>query len=141
MAFETEVRVRYADTDQMGIVYHSNYFVWMEVGRTEFFRKVGLSYKTIEEKGVVFPVVDASCRYKKPARYDDKLIIETVVREYSAAKIIIAYKIIRKKDKILLAEGMTVHGITDKKGKPISIKKLPWLKEKLDEMKAYQEEI
>ncbi|MBZ4686720.1 MAG: acyl-CoA thioester hydrolase, YbgC/YbaW family [Clostridiales bacterium] len=134
MPARTEIRVRYAETDKMGVVYHSNYFVWMEIGRTELFRKMGLPYKVIEEKGIIFPVVEAFCRYKKSALYDDEIVIETVLKHYSAAKVVLDYKIIRKKDEVLLAEGETVHGIVTTEGKPVSIKKLPWLQEKFDKI-------
>jgi acyl-CoA thioester hydrolase len=76
-ASEARVRVRYAETDQMGVVYHSNYLIWFEVGRVEFIRQLGLNYKQMEEEGCGIAVVDVHVRYKAPARYDDELMIET----------------------------------------------------------------
>ena len=78
MSIVTELRVRYAETDQMGVVYYANYLVWFEVGRVEFMRSLGFDYKQMEvEDGCILPVIEATCRYKAPARYDDELLIET----------------------------------------------------------------
>ncbi len=133
MNFETEVRVRYADTDQMGVVYHSNYFVWMEIGRTEFFRKNGFSYKEIEKNGILFPVVEASCKYKASAKYDDVIIIQVKIKKLSEVKVAIDYKMFRKEDNVLIAKGETVHGIISKdNNKPLKLNKIPWLKQVLN---------
>ena len=78
---ETTIRVRYAETDQMGLVYHGNYFTWFEVGRVEAFRQLGVAYADIEKEGIIMPIVDVHCRYLKPARYDDLLTIKTELRE------------------------------------------------------------
>jgi len=114
----TEVRVRYAETDQMGIVYYANYLVWMELGRVEVLRTVGYSYNDLEIKhGCILPVIEARCKYRSPARYDDKILIEawpSLVRE-SVVKF--AYRILRKASgggkNTLLAEGETVHVVCD----------------------------
>jgi acyl-CoA thioester hydrolase len=114
----TEVRVRYAETDQMGIVYYANYLVWFEIGRVELLRSLGLAYSQLEtEHECILPVVEASCRYRSPARYDDEIQIETRPALLRGAVIKFAYKIWRKasegKERELLAEGETVHVVCD----------------------------
>lgn len=107
---ETRVRVRYAETDQMGVVYHANYLVWFEIGRVEFIRQLGLDYKLMErEEGCGIAVVDVSARYKAPARYDDELVIHTRLIAARGPIIRFAYKIVRVADEVLLCEGETVH--------------------------------
>lgn len=104
------MRVRYAETDQMGVVYHANYLVWFEVGRVELMRQRGLDYKRLElEEGCCIAVVEATARYKAPARYDDELIVETVVRSARGPIIRFGYRILRMEDRLLLCEGETVH--------------------------------
>jgi acyl-CoA thioester hydrolase len=117
----------------MGVVYHSNYFIWMEIGRTELFRKVNISYKEIEKKGILLPVVEASCKYKTSAKYDDIIIIKVKIKKLSAVKAVIAYEMFRKKDQVLIAKGETIHGIINKTdNKPVRLNKIPWLKDKLN---------
>jgi acyl-CoA thioester hydrolase len=107
---EARVRVRYAETDQMGVVYHSNYLIWFEVGRVEFIRQLGLDYKRMEEEeGCGIAVVDVHVRYRCPARYDDELLIETRLMAARGAVVKFAYRILRDKDGVLLCEGETVH--------------------------------
>lgn len=107
---EARVRVRYAETDQMGVVYHANYLVWFEIGRVEFIRQLGLDYKSMErEEGCGIAVVDVSARYRSPARYDDELIIETRLLAARGSVIRFAYKVVRAEDQTLLCEGQTVH--------------------------------
>jgi acyl-CoA thioester hydrolase len=107
---ETRVRVRYAETDQMGVVYHANYLIWFEVGRVEFIRQLGLDYKSMErEEGCGIAVVDVSARYKAPARYDDELIVKTRLVAARGPVIRFGYKIVRAEDDVLLCEGETVH--------------------------------
>jgi acyl-CoA thioester hydrolase len=109
-ASEARVRVRYAETDQMGVVYHSNYLVWFEVGRVELIRQMGLNYKQMEEEdGCGISVVDVHVRYRAPARYDDELVIETRLLAARGAVIKFGYRILRIADGILLCEGETVH--------------------------------
>jgi acyl-CoA thioester hydrolase len=109
-ASEARVRVRYAETDQMGVVYHSNYLIWFEVGRVEFIRQMGLDYKRMEEEeGCGIAVVDAHVRYRSPARYDDELVVETRLLAARGAVVKFGYKILRVADRILLCEGETVH--------------------------------
>ena len=111
---QAHVRVRYAETDQMGVVYHSNYFVWFEVGRVEFLRQLGLSYREMErEDGCFIAVVDARCRYKAPARYDDEILIRTRLRSVRESLVHFGYEAIRESDGTLLAQGETTHIVTD----------------------------
>ncbi len=107
---DTRVRVRYAETDQMGVVYHANYLVWFEVGRVEMMRQIGLEYREMErEEGALIAVVEATARYKAPARYDDELIIRTRVASARVALLRFKYEVLRASDEALLCEGETVH--------------------------------
>ena len=121
MPITTEVRVRYAETDQMGIVYYANYLVWFEIGRVELLRSLGLAYSQLEiEHECILPVIEASCRYRAPARYDDEILIETRPALLRGSVIKFAYQIWRKanqkeKQRELLAEGETVHVVCDDK--------------------------
>ena len=121
MAVTTEVRVRYAETDQMCIVYYANYLVWFELGRVEVLRSLGLAYSRLEaEHGCILPVIEARCRYRKPARYDDEIVIETRPAMLRGTVLKFAYRIYRKlgqkeKERELLAEGETVHVVCDDK--------------------------
>jgi acyl-CoA thioester hydrolase len=119
---ETRVRVRYAETDQMGVVYHANYLVWFEVGRVEFIRQLGLDYKRMEvEEGCGIAVVEATARYRAPARYDDELTVQTTLIAARGAVIRFGYKILRAADGILLCEGETVHVVVGKDMKKCSL--------------------
>jgi acyl-CoA thioester hydrolase len=107
---ETRVRVRYAETDQMGVVYHANYLVWFEVGRVELMREMGLDYKSLEsEDGAMIAVAEATVRYKAPARYDDELIVKTWLTAQRGPILRLRYAIVRAADELLLCEGETVH--------------------------------
>lgn len=107
---ETRVRVRYAETDQMGVVYHANYLIWFEVGRVEFIRHMGLDYRAMEqEDGAMIAVVEARARYKAPARYDDELIIRTHLAGVRGSVVRFTYAVLRAVDGVLLCEGETVH--------------------------------
>src|SRR5579875_258315 len=110
MTAETRVRVRYAETDQMGVVYHANYLVWFEVGRVEFIRQMGLDYRTMEkEENAMIAVVEATARYKAPARYDDELLVRTTLAGVRGSIVRFRYAIVRAADEALLCEGETVH--------------------------------
>ena len=122
MPVTTEVRVRYAETDQMGIVYYANYLVWFELGRVELLRSLGLAYSRLEtDHGCILPVIEAPCRYKSPARYDDEILIETRPAMLRGSVLKFAYRILRKapegeerrEKQTLLAEGETVHVVCD----------------------------
>ncbi len=111
---ETEVRVRYAETDKMGIVHHSNYLVWFEFGRSEFCRARNFSYKEMEEKdNALMVVAEIYCRYKSPAFYDDVLVVRTKVAEVRSRSLRFIYEIFRASDQVILAEGETLHLVTD----------------------------
>jgi acyl-CoA thioester hydrolase len=112
------LRVRYSETDAMGIVYHANYLPWFEMGRTEFCRQLGITYKEWEEQGVFLPCVEAHCRYKNPARYDDLLVVRTVIQELKRCSITFGYDIFR--EELLLTQGYTKHAFTDSQGKLLS---------------------
>jgi acyl-CoA thioester hydrolase len=119
---ETTVRVRYAETDQMGVVYHANYFVWFEVGRVEFLRQVGFSYKEMEQQdNCCIAVVDARCRYKAPARYDDEIIVRTHLKNVRESLVHFGYQLVRVNDGMLLAEGETTHVVIDSEMKKTAI--------------------
>jgi acyl-CoA thioester hydrolase len=107
--FETTVRVRYAETDQMSVAHHSNHFVWFEVGRIDMLRQLGFSYVEMEEDGMNLPVVEVKCRYKHPARYDDEITIRTRLAQIRASVLRFQYELVRQSDGRLLAEGETVH--------------------------------
>jgi acyl-CoA thioester hydrolase len=118
MSIVAELRVRYAETDQMGVVYYANYLVWFEIGRVEFLRSLGFDYKQMEiEDGCILPVVEANCRYKAPARYDDLLLIEATPTLLRGSLLKFAYRIIRasnaREGQLVLAEGETVHIVCD----------------------------
>ena len=111
---EVRLRVRYAETDQMGVVYHANHFIWFEVGRVELLRQLGFSYRDMEENdGCFIAVVDARCRYKAPARYDDEVIVRTYLRNVRESLVHFGYELLRVSDGVLLAEGETTHIVTD----------------------------
>jgi len=120
--YETTVRVRYAETDQMGVVYYGNYYLWFEVGRVELCRQLGFEYKRMESEDDSFIVVaESSCRYRKPAKFDDVLRIRTRVAEAQRRTIRFAYEIIRDDTNELLANGETFHVICDRLGRPKSL--------------------
>ncbi len=113
----THVRVRYAETDRMGVVYYSNYFVWFEVGRTEWLRETGWSYREMELEGIALPVIEAHCEYRQPARYDDDIEIRTRARLLTPVRIQFDYEVVRG-DQSLVASGYTVHAALDATGRP-----------------------
>ena len=120
---ETTLRVRYAETDRMGVVYHANYLVWFEIGRTEFCRARGFSYRDMEENSDAFLVVAESyCRYKAPAFYDDELIVRTHITELRRRSLRFGYEIVRLSDAKIIAEGETGHVVTDGNGR---VKSMP----------------
>jgi len=111
---EVRLRVRYAETDQMGVVYHANHFIWFEVGRVELLRQFGFSYRDMEQHdGCFIAVVDARCRYKAPVRYDDEVIVRTQLKNVRESLVHFGYELVRVSDGMLLAEGETTHLVTD----------------------------
>ncbi|HHW75308.1 MAG TPA: acyl-CoA thioesterase [Firmicutes bacterium] len=126
----TRVRVRYKDTDAMGIAYYANYLIWFEVGRTEWMRALGPSYSELEQSGLFLPVIKVSCQYKAPARYDDELTVITWIESLRGVRVAFNYEIHR--DEQLIARGNTEHAFVNEKGRPIVLrKKNPFLWKKL----------
>ena len=120
--YETSLRVRYAETDQMGVVYHSNYIVWFEVGRVEMLRELGFSYREMEKQdGTHIAVVEARCRFKAPAFYDDLITVRTRLLNVRDSLLHFGYEVVRSGDGTLLAEGETVHLVVDKEFKRIRL--------------------
>ena len=117
-ASELEVRVRYAETDQMGVAHHASYLVWFEAGRTEFIRSRGRSYAQIEADGWLLVVVEARCRYLRPARYDDVLTVRTRLGATGRATLAFDYEVVRRADGEVVARGTTVHAAVDRAGRP-----------------------
>jgi acyl-CoA thioester hydrolase len=116
---DVTLRVRYAETDQMGVVYHANFFVWFEVGRVELIRAMGMEYKRMEiEDDCHIVVADAHCRYHHPARYDEVLRVRTRIAESKSRVVRFAYEVFRDADGTLLATGETIHVICGKNGRP-----------------------
>ena len=113
---DTLIRVRYAETDRMGLLHHANYFIYFEAGRTELLRQRGLSYREIEDAGHYLVIIDAGCKFKRPAHYDDLLTLRTTVARVTHVKIVHHYEVFR--DGVLLAEGHTTLACVDKDGKP-----------------------
>ena len=118
---DTRLRVRYAETDKMGVVYYANYLVWMEVGRTDYCKDVGFNYREMEADHANMAVAEASCRYIAPARYDDEILIRTTVERLNRRLITFSYSIYDEATSRLLAEGKTVHITVGKDGKRCSI--------------------
>lgn len=116
---ETEIRVRYQETDNMGVVYYANYFVWFEVARTEYLRSQGVSYRQLEANGLYLMVVSAACQYKYPAKYDDIIRIQTCIPEIKNSSLKFSHKLFVG-DK-LIATGESTHVFTNKSGKPVRV--------------------
>jgi acyl-CoA thioester hydrolase len=119
---ETRLRVRYAETDQMGVVYHSNHFIWFEVGRVELLRQLGFSYRKMESvDGRYIAVAEARCRYRAPVRYDDEVLVRTTLRHVRGSIIQFTYELLRADDGSLIAEGETTHIVTDANMKVVEL--------------------
>ena len=118
-----EHRVSYYETDQMGIVHHSNYIRWFEDARVDFLEQVGFSYKKMEDMGVMIIVLGASCEYKNPARFGDRIVVIPKITEFNGFKMTVSYRVINKEDGSLLAIGETKHCFTDLSLKPVRTKK------------------
>ena len=111
-----EIRVRYAETDRMGLLHHANFFVYFEIGRTELLHARGFSYREIEDAGHFLVIVDLGCKYKRPAKYDDLLTLRTTVAKVTHVKIVHTYELLR--DGLLLAEGHSTLACVDRDGRP-----------------------
>lgn len=120
---ETKIRVRYKETDQMGVVHHSNYYPWFEAARTEYMRKAGIDYRQMEENGVMLPVLETHCSYIRGAKFDDLLTVRTWISRFAGIRLTMEYEVIRDSDGLRLAKGSTVHAFTDNSLKPLNIKK------------------
>jgi acyl-CoA thioester hydrolase len=112
------VRVRYAETDKMGVVYYANYFVYFEVGRTDLLRDAGWSYRDMETEGIGLPVIEAHCEYRLSARYDDELEIRTTGSLLSPVRVAFDYEVVRSIDAATIATGRTTHASLDREGRP-----------------------
>ena len=111
---ETKLRVRYAETDKMGEVYHSNHLIWFEVGRVEFLRQMGFSYRDMErDEGLYIAVAEAKCRYRAPVYYDEEVVVRTRLKTVRGSVIIFSYELARADTGVLLAEGETTHIVTN----------------------------
>ena len=121
LVHRTQVRVTYAETDAMGMVYYARYLRWLEVGRTELMRSLGVAYKEMEDRGTFLPVSEVFCKYHVPARYDDLLIIETTVDFVKRASIQFSYRILRESDETLLITGSTLHAFVNREGKIVKV--------------------
>ena len=122
MKYETHITARYAETDQMGIIHHSVYPVWFEVGRTDFIKMLGIGYGQLEKDGVMLPLSELSCKYIRPLHYEDEVIIQTSVQKVTFSRIQFSYKVLL--DGVLMAEGSTTHGFVDSKTlRPLNMKK------------------
>ena len=117
---KTEIRVCYADTDQMHFVYNGKYLEYFEVGRTELLREIGLPYEAIEKEGFLLPVLEAYVKYKLPAYYDDVLVVKSFLKKNPDLKVHIDYEILRKNSTDLIAEGFTIHAFIDKRNKKVT---------------------
>jgi len=130
---QTKIIVRYAETDKMGIVHHSNYLIWFEAGRTDFIKGSSISYSEMEEKGILIPLSESSCKYISGAKYEDELIIKTWIKELTPVKVEFNYSILREKDQKELTKGSTLHVFVNNNFKIINLKKShPEIFEKLN---------
>lgn len=117
-SFASRVRVRYAETDQMGVAYHGGYFAWFEVGRTDLLRGRGFTYRDLEAQNLRLPVIEARARFLRPALYDDVLEIRTTITAVSGARVAFAYEVAREGSDGVLATGATSHAAVDSRGRP-----------------------
>ena len=114
-------KVRFVETDMMGVVHHSNYFRWFEMGRVEYLRQAGIYLLDLMQDGILFPITEVSCQYKASARFDDYLVIETTMVELSRVKMVFNYQVVREVDGLLLAEGKTQNLFTDNNGRIVRL--------------------
>ncbi|HLW83853.1 MAG TPA: thioesterase family protein [Candidatus Sulfotelmatobacter sp.] len=111
---ETKLRVRYAETDQMGVAYHSNHLIWFEVGRVELMRQMGFSYRDMEREDCLFiAVAEAHCRYRAPVRYDEEVIVRTRLKDVRKSVVVFSYELVHAESRARLAEGETAHVVTN----------------------------
>ena len=115
------IQVRYLEVDQMGVAHHSHFLAWFEVGRTDLLRNLGSNYGAMESEGVFLPVVEASCRYRAPVRYDDLLEVETLLAEVAGSRVTFEYRLRKQGQETVLAEGRTVHATVNREGQVIRL--------------------
>jgi len=116
-----KIRARYDETDQMGVIYHANYYKWFNIGRTEFLRDLGCDYRKLESSGIIFPVIESGCKHFYPAYYDDEIIIKVRLADFKGVRMKVAYEIIDDANGKKLAEGYTLHVIVDGDLKPVRV--------------------
>lgn len=114
-------KVRFVETDMMGVVHHSNYFRWFEMARVEYLRQAGVLLNDLMDDNIVFPITDVDCKYRMSARFDDSILIEAVLTEVSKVKMVFTYRVVREHDGALLATGRTQNAFTNKQGKIIRL--------------------
>src|SRR5690625_3264733 len=120
---ESKIKVRYQETDQMGVVYHANYLVWFEIGRTNLIEQLGFNYADMEQKGVVSPVIDIEAKYKKPLKYGDTATVKTIIEKYDGFRVVYYYEIFKESGELAVS-GRTTHVCVKKETfRPISIRK------------------
>jgi acyl-CoA thioester hydrolase len=134
MHYDVDIHVRYSETDQMGVVYHSNYFPWFEEARTGFFEAIGMAYRELEEQGLYFPLTECGCKFKSPAKYADWVTVRARLEEFKGVQVVMGYQVFRKTDGRLLAEGRTAHVFVDREFRPVNL-----LRARPDIYKAVQE--
>lgn len=123
MQTETIFTARYSETDQMGIIHHSNYAVWFEAGRTDLLKKVGISYSSIEALGVLLPLYEMSCRFKRPAKYEDEIHVISCIKKLTRTRVIFSYSVYKSNEETPIATGETMHAWTSKDLKPLNAEK------------------
>lgn len=143
MPSTTELTVRYAETDAMGVVHHATYPIWFEIARTDYIKSAGMSYAEMEKAGVMLPVTGISCRYRSPAKYDDNLVITARITRLTPARIEFSYTVTRKGESAVLAEGTSAHGFVDTENfRPLNFKKaMPELYAKMEAEAAHDAEL
>ncbi len=120
---ESKLTARYAETDQMGIVHHSNYPIWFEVGRTDFIREMGMPYSEIEKSGAMLPLIGLKCTFKSHVGYEDRVIVRTKIKEYNGIRLTFYYEIVREDDSSVITTGETEHAWTTCSLKPVNLRK------------------
>lgn len=139
MPVQTELTVRYAETDKMGVVHHSRYFVWLEMARTDYIKSLGMSYDEMEKNGVMLPVTGVSCKYRLPAKYDDDIVVTAKITRFTPARIEFSYTLTRKGEADILATATSSHGFVDAVTfKPLNFKRA--MPEMFDKMMKCAEE-
>jgi acyl-CoA thioester hydrolase len=121
--FEVDIRVRYSETDQMGVVYHGNYLNWFEVGRTEWLRGSGANYRKLEEDGILMPVTEVRCKYHASAKYDDLVVVKTSMESYNKVRVVFNYEVRLKETDELLVSGTTEHVFINRQGGVVRLHK------------------